>query len=97
MYLEVETTSSTRVTQRFNDIVQTMVQDGVAPPLKGKIESRLTELTFEKHGEFDMGDPDALLRPVELFKDFVRFKEGTDATEEQIRLFSALVNKHSEI
>ena len=97
LYMEVETTSSARVTQRFNDIVQTMVQDGVAPPLKGKIEGRLTEQAIEEDVEYDMGNPEALLRPGELFKDFVRFKEGTDATEEQIRLFSALVNKHSEV
>lgn len=97
LYMEVETTSSARVTQRFNDIVQTMVQDGVAPPLKGKIEGRLTEQAIEEDVEYDMGNPEALLRPAELFKDFVRFKEGTDATEEQIRLFSALVNKHSEV
>ena len=97
LYMEVETTSSARVTQRFNDIVQSMVQDGVAPPLKGKIEGRLTEQAIEEDVEYDMGNPEALLRPVELFTDFVRFKEGTDATEEQIRLFSALVNKRSEV
>lgn len=97
LYMEVETTSSARVTQRFNDIVQSMVQDGVKPPLKGKIEGRLTEQAIEEDIEYDMGNPEALLRPVELFTDFVRFKEGTDATEEQIRLFSALVNKHSEV
>ena len=97
LYMEVETTSSARVTQRFNDIVQSMVQDGVAPPLKGKIEGRLTEQAIEEDVDYDMGNPEALLRPVELFKDFVRFKEGTDATEEQVRLFSALVNKHSEV
>ena len=97
LYMEIETTSSARVTQRFNDIVQSMVQDGVAPPLKGKIEGRLTDQAIEEDVEYDMGNPDALLRPVELFKDFVRFKEGTDASEEQIRLFSALVNKHSEV
>ena len=97
LYMEVETTSSARVTQRFNDIVQSMIQDGVAPPLKGKIEGRLTEQAIEEDVEYDMGNPEALLRPVELFTDFVRFKEGTDATEEQIRLFSALVNKRSEV
>ncbi len=97
LYMEVETTSSARVTQRFNDIVQSMVQDGVAPPLKGKIEGRLTEQAIEEDVEYDMGNPEALLRPIELFKDFVRFKEGIDATEEQIRLFSALVNKHSAL
>ena len=97
LYMEVETTSSARVTQRFNDIVQSMVQDGVKPPLKGKIEGRLTEQAIEEDVDYDMGNPEALLRPVELFQDFVRFKEGVDATAEQVRLFSELVSKHSEI
>lgn len=97
IYMEVETTSSARVTQRFNDIVQSMVQSGITPPLKGKIEGRLTEQAIEEDTEYDMGSPEALLKPVELFKDFVKFKEGVDATEDQIRLFSELVNKNNEI
>ena len=97
IYMEVETTSSARVTQRFNDIVQSMVQSGITPPLKGKIEGRLTEQAIEEDAEYDMGSPEALLKPVELFKDFVKFKEGVDATEDQIRLFAELVNKNNEI
>ena len=97
LYMEVETTSSARVTQRFNDIVQIMSQDGVSPPLKGKIEGRLTNQAIEEDVKYDLGNPEALLRPIELFKDFVRFKEGIEASEEQIRLFSSLVNKHSEV
>ena len=97
LYLEVETTSTARVTQRFNDIVQIMSQDGVSPPLKGKIEGRLTNQAIEEDVKYDLGNPEALLRPIELFKDFVRFKEGIEASEEQIRLFSSLVNKHSEL
>lgn len=97
IYMEVETTSSARVTQRFNDIVQSMIQSGVTPPLKGKIEGRLTEQAIEEDVEYDMGSPEALLKPVELFKDFVKFKEGVDATDDQIRLFAELVNKNNEI
>ena len=97
LYMEVETTSSARVTQRFNDIIQTMSQAGLKTPLRGKIEGRLTEKAIEEDVDYDMGNPEALLRPLELFQDFVRFKEGTEATSEQIQLFSELVQKHNEI
>jgi len=97
LYMEVETTSSARVTQRFNDIVQTMSQEGLKTPLRGKIEGRLTEQAIEEDVDYDMGNPEALLKPLELFQDFVRFKEGTEATSEQLQLFSELVQKHNEI
>ena len=97
LYMEVETTSSARVTQRFNDIVHTMSQEGLKTPLRGKIEGRLTEQAMEEDVDYDMGNPEALLRPLELFQDFVRFKEGVEATPEQIQLFSELVQKHHEI
>lgn len=97
LYMEVETTSSARVTQRFNDIVKMMADGGLKTPLKGKIEGRLTENAIKEDKEYDMGNPAALLKPIELFKDFVRFKEGIDATPEQIKLFSELVRKRNEV
>jgi len=32
------------------------------------------------------------LRPLDLFQDFVRFKEGVDATPEQIKYFAELLS-----
>ena len=37
-----------------------MVQDGVAPTLKGKIEGRLTEQAIEEDVEYDSGNPSAV-------------------------------------
>ena len=74
LYMEVETTSSARVTQRFNDIVQSMVQDGVAPPLKGKIEGRLTEQAIEEDVDYDMGNPEALLQTRRTLQRFCSFQ-----------------------
>ena len=96
VYMEVETTSSARVTQLFNETIQGMAQDGRPTPLKGKIEGRLTEKAIKQDKEYDMCNPEALLRPLELFEDFVRFKEGIDATPQQIKLFSELIERRSE-
>lgn len=97
LYMEVETTSTARVTQRFNDVVKTLREQKIQPPLKGKIEGRLTEKAMEEDVDYDMGNPDALLKPVELFKEFVQFKEGVEATDSQVALFTELVSKKSEV
>jgi exonuclease SbcD len=92
LYLEVETASSSRVNQTFNDVINTLAQEGLPTPLKGKLDSKRTQQAIQDADEYDLCDPDALLRPLDLFQDFVRFKEGVDATPEQIKYFAELLS-----
>ena len=95
LYLEVETTSSARVAQTFNDVINTLNKEGVETPLKGKIEARRTQKAIEEDHSYELCDPEALLRPLDLFKDFIRFKEGTEATPEQIKCFAELLERNT--
>ena len=72
-----------------------MSAEGVPTPFKGKIEVRRRLSSTSEDHTLELCDPDALLRPLDLFKDFVRFKEGTEATAEQIKCFIELLDKNN--
>ena len=95
LYLEVETTSSARVVQTYNDVIKTMSAEGVPTPFKGKIVARRSQSSTSEDHSLELCDPDALLRPLDLFKDFVRFKEGMEPTSEQIKCFTELLDKNN--
>ena len=61
LYLEVETASSSRVNQLFNDVINTLAQEGLPTPLKGKLDSKRTQQAIQDSDEYDLCDPDALL------------------------------------
>ena len=90
VYLEVETQSALALDKQVNSVLESLDPKPHVVEIKSKIaQSR----QLSKSSEHRVTDPDVLTRPIDLFKDFHRYKEGVDADEKDVALFASLIHQ----
>jgi len=89
VYLEVETDSARKV----DKLVYEVLLELDPRPHVVEVKSKLSQTRkASKSSEHEVTNPDALLKPLELFQAFHKYKEGVAVDEQTLKSFTELVN-----